>query len=262
MFVGEPPEGLSRSRTASTRSTSCRASSSPATRPATTRRTTSGSAATCRARSRRRGAGCARPASTRCPTRRREGHRQRDRQLHQLRPVRRDHRQGRPAHPARGRRRAPLPNYVGSRRNLGPTWRVQLTMSLRSLLPLAAAAAALTLPAGAGAAAPSAQRGEPGHVQPDRVGDGAGPVAGAGVEQPVVEALVTSAPPRRSASTPSGRGSAARSAATSAAVPRAAASWNRVLNGRILHARDRVQRVRRDDRRARRSATPSVRASR
>ena len=60
------------SPTASTRSTSSRASSSRATRPATTRRTTSACRRTSRARWPRRGAGCARPASTRSPTTRRE----------------------------------------------------------------------------------------------------------------------------------------------------------------------------------------------
>ena len=64
-------EGAIRSPTASTRSTSSRRSSSPATRPATTRRTTSACRSTSRARSPRRGAGCARPGSTRSPTTRR-----------------------------------------------------------------------------------------------------------------------------------------------------------------------------------------------
>ena len=66
-----PPQALSRSPTASTRSTSSRASSRPATRRATTRRATSGSSSASRASWRRRGRGCAPPASTRCPRTRR-----------------------------------------------------------------------------------------------------------------------------------------------------------------------------------------------
>ena len=42
----------------------------------------------------------------------RDRRRRRDRQLHQLRPVRRDHRQGRPADDPRGRRRPALPEHL------------------------------------------------------------------------------------------------------------------------------------------------------
>ena len=41
-----------------------------------------------------------------------EGQRRRDRQLHELRPVRRDHRQGRAADDARGRRRPAVPAHL------------------------------------------------------------------------------------------------------------------------------------------------------
>ena len=79
-------------------------------------------ARTSRARSPRRGRGCARPASTRSPTTRpRTGNVDVDRQLHELRAVRRDHRQGRAPDDARGRRRAALPDQPDSalfRRNL------------------------------------------------------------------------------------------------------------------------------------------------
>ncbi len=47
----------------------------------------------------------------------RERRRRRDRQLHQLRPVRRDHRQGRSPDPARGRRRPALPEHLASERS-------------------------------------------------------------------------------------------------------------------------------------------------
>ena len=57
-------------------------------------------------------AGCARPGCTRSPRTLRNRAGGRDRQLHQLRAVRRDHRQGRPADPARGRRRAAVPADV------------------------------------------------------------------------------------------------------------------------------------------------------
>ena len=67
MFIGDTRDELSRSPTTSTCSTSSHRSTSPATRPATTRRTTSASTARCRARSPRRGATCARRASTRSP---------------------------------------------------------------------------------------------------------------------------------------------------------------------------------------------------
>ena len=46
-----------------------------------------------------------------------DGRRRRDRQLHELRAVRRDHGQGRPPDDARGRRRAALPDHLSSRAN-------------------------------------------------------------------------------------------------------------------------------------------------
>ena len=99
------PRGeLSRRRTASSPSTSSRRSSPPATRPATTSRTTSGSSSACRATSPSCGCTCARRRSTRSArTAGRPGHGP-DRAV-ELRPVRRDHRQGRPPHAARGRLR-------------------------------------------------------------------------------------------------------------------------------------------------------------
>ena len=45
-----------------------------------------------------------------------EGDGRRDRQLHQLRAVRGDHRQGRPPDPARGRRRAAVQDHLGDPR--------------------------------------------------------------------------------------------------------------------------------------------------
>ena len=83
--------------------------SSPATPPATTPPTTSACARTCRARSPRRGAGCARPASTRSPTTPPRRQCRRDGQLHKLRAVWGDHRQGGTAHRARGGRRSAVP---------------------------------------------------------------------------------------------------------------------------------------------------------
>ena len=103
------------SRTASTRSTSSPASSSPATRRATTRRATSASSSACRASWPRRGSGCARRASTRCPrTPRRTAPRRPDREPLELRAVRGDHGQGRAPDAARGRRRAGLPGHLAS----------------------------------------------------------------------------------------------------------------------------------------------------
>ena len=67
MFVGKTHEQLSEARRQVHVRQALVASSSPATRRATTRRTTSACRRTSRARSPRRGAGCARPASTRSP---------------------------------------------------------------------------------------------------------------------------------------------------------------------------------------------------
>ena len=81
------------------------------------RPTTSACRSTCRARSPKPGAGCVPPGSTRSPRTPRGTARGRDRQLHQLRAVRSDHRQGRPAHHARGRRRASLPDHLIEKQN-------------------------------------------------------------------------------------------------------------------------------------------------
>ena len=102
-----------RSPTASTSSTSSRASTSAATRPATTRPTTSG----CSKHVPRE---IAEAWRWMCPAgvyeipddAPRAGTGRRDRQLHELRAVRRDHGQGRPVDPARGRRRAALPDHL------------------------------------------------------------------------------------------------------------------------------------------------------
>ena len=101
-----PRAELSRRRTASSRSTSSRRSSSPGTGRATTSRTTSGSSGTCRATSRTLWVHM-------CPAHVYEvgaadgdGTVTVEREPVELRPVRRDHRQGRPADPARGRLRA------------------------------------------------------------------------------------------------------------------------------------------------------------
>ena len=125
------------SPTASTPSTSSPRCSSPATPRATTRPTTSACRSTSRARSPRRGAGCAPPGVYEIPEDAPEhGDGRRDRQLHQLRAVRRDHRQGRaPDHP-RGRRRPALPDHLsalGRRISASSVARVRSTP--RSLRP-------------------------------------------------------------------------------------------------------------------------------
>ena len=80
------------------------------------------------------------------------GRRRRDRQLHQLRAVRRDHRQGRAPDDARGRRRAALPDHLSSgarrgvqagarRRNLRAPWCVtEVVMRIEHRAPRSGAA--------------------------------------------------------------------------------------------------------------------------
>ena len=109
--------------------------------------------ATSRGRSPRAGATCAPRASTRSPTTRPRPARRRDRQLHQLRAVRGDHRQGRTAHPARGRRRAAVHHHLvtGFAETSGLPGGVKgARMKVRRLVTGLAAVAALSRPPPAG----------------------------------------------------------------------------------------------------------------
>ena len=107
------PRGAAiRRPTASSRSTSSRRSSSRGTRRATTSRTTFASSARCRATSRRCGCTCARRRCTRSAPRAATAPSTVQRRAVELRPVRRDHREGRPPDAARGRLRARVHAHV------------------------------------------------------------------------------------------------------------------------------------------------------
>ena len=100
-----PRVAATRRRTASSRSTSSRRCSPRATRRATTSRTTSASSGACRATSRSCGCTCARRRCTRSAREGDDGTVDGRARAVELRAVRRDHRQGRPPHAARGRLR-------------------------------------------------------------------------------------------------------------------------------------------------------------
>ena len=94
----------------------------------------------------------------------RDGQRRRDRQLHELRAVRRDHRQGRSPDDARGRRRAAVPDHLSARRerprarDCGAPLRSMGADARACCLPLLLAARRRPPPAGARGAPPSTRR--------------------------------------------------------------------------------------------------------
>ena len=117
------PTGPSRTRprTARSRSTSSRRCSCPGTAPATTSRITSASRRGFPRSWPSCGPGCARPRSTSRALRARRPGRAPGQPL-ELRPVRRDHREGRPPHPARRRLGPRVHDHLRPRRARATAW--------------------------------------------------------------------------------------------------------------------------------------------